>query len=52
MHFLPPEHEVDLYKEGFGEDDLLERASFGKTLSNFVEKVEDPLVIDKEKASF
>ena len=45
MHFLPPEHEVDLYKEGFGEDDLLERASFGKSLSNFVEKVEDPLVI-------
>lgn len=45
MHFLPPEHEVDLYKEGFGEDDLLERASFGKSLSNFIEKVEDPLVI-------
>ena len=45
MHFLPPEHEVDLYKEGFGDDDLLERASFGKSLSNFVEKVEDPLVI-------
>lgn len=45
MHFLPPEHEVDLYKEGFGEDDLLERASFGKSLSSFVEKVEDPLVI-------
>lgn len=45
MHFLPPEHEVDLYKEGFGEDDLLERASFGESLSNFVEKVEDPLVI-------
>lgn len=45
MHFLPPEHEVDLYKEGFGDDDLLERASFGESLSNFVEKVEDPLVI-------
>ncbi len=45
MHFLPPEHEVDLYNEGFGDDDLLERASFGKSLSNFVEKVEDPLVI-------
>lgn len=45
MHFLSPEHEVDLYKEGFGEDDLLERASFGKSLSNFVEKVEDPLVV-------
>jgi len=45
MKILPPEPDVDLYNEGFGEDDLLQRKKVGKALSSLVDRIEDPLVI-------
>lgn len=45
MRFRPPEIEVELYKEGFGDADLLGRIKVGKGLSELVERTEDPLVI-------
>lgn len=45
MKILPPELPVDLYKEGFGEKDLLEREKVGKSLSDLIDRIDDPLVI-------
>ena len=45
MKLFPPEPKVDLYNEGFGADDFLNRKPTGKALSDLVERIEDPLVI-------
>ena len=45
MKLFPPEPKVDLYKEGFGTDDFLNRKPTGEALSHLVERIEDPLVI-------
>lgn len=45
MKIFPVESEVEIYEEGFEDDDILRRAETGKSLSRLVEQVEDPLVI-------
>ena len=45
MKILPPEPHVDLYNEGFGDTDLLQRKKVGKALSSLVDRIDDPLVI-------
>lgn len=45
MKLYPPEPTVDLYKDGFGTDDFLNRRSTGKALSELVERIADPLAI-------
>ena len=45
MKILPPEPHVDLYNEGFGDVDLLERKKVGKALSDLIDRIDDPLVI-------
>ncbi|UWP89794.1 KAP family P-loop NTPase fold protein [Aliiroseovarius crassostreae] len=44
MHFLPPEAPITLYETGF-EEDLLGREKTGKTLSEVLDRIEDPLVV-------
>lgn len=44
MRFYPPSPEVSLYESGL-EGDELGRSEFGRILSNFVERIEDPLVV-------
>lgn len=48
MKILPPEAEVNLYEEGFGDIDLLERKKVGKALSSLIDRIDDPLVIALE----
>lgn len=45
MKILPPEISVDLYNEGFGETDILQRKKVGRALSDLVDRIDDPLVI-------
>ncbi|MBN8190433.1 AAA family ATPase [Salipiger thiooxidans] len=45
MHLLPPQPEIALYDDGFDINDILNRATIGKDLSNLIERIEDPLVI-------
>ncbi|MCI4663016.1 MAG: KAP family NTPase [Neomegalonema sp.] len=45
MKIFPSEPEVDLYKEGFEENDILNRKSVGKSLSDLVERIDDPMVV-------
>ena len=45
MRLYPPQTEVNLYEEGFGENDLLQRKETGKRLSDLLEKVDDPVVL-------
>jgi len=45
-HIIVPEPDIDLYKTGFEEDvDLLRREDTGKSLSELVMRIDDPLVI-------
>jgi hypothetical protein len=44
MRFAPPEEPVVLYETGF-DSDILDRARFGASLSQIIERIEDPLVI-------
>jgi hypothetical protein len=44
MRFLPPDEHLHLYETGF-DDDLLGRAKVSKTLSDVLERIEDPLVV-------
>jgi len=48
MKILPPERPVDLYEEGFGDNDILERKKVSQALSHLVDRIEDPLVIALE----
>ncbi|MCK5644331.1 MAG: hypothetical protein KAJ19_26265 [Gammaproteobacteria bacterium] len=45
MKLFAPESSINIYNEGFGSNDLLERKDTGRQLSDLVEKVEDPTVI-------
>lgn len=45
MKILPPEIEIDLYEEGFGEDDLLQRKKTGAALSDLLNRIDDPLTV-------
>lgn len=45
MKLFPPEPKIDLYNQGFGENDILGRAETGRKLSNLVETIETPLVV-------
>lgn len=45
MKLYPPDPELILYETGFGEDDPFDRQGTSKSLSNLVERIEDPLVI-------
>ena len=45
MKIFPPEPKVKLYEEGFEDRDILQRAVVGKSLSNLVERIEDPMVV-------
>jgi hypothetical protein len=44
MKLFPQDSDVVLYETGF-EDDILERKSISKQLSDFVERIEDPVVL-------
>lgn len=45
-HITPPEPAIHLYNDGFDpEIDLLDRAATGKSLSDLVMRIDDPLVI-------
>ncbi|MGH1330284.1 MAG: KAP family P-loop NTPase fold protein [Paracoccaceae bacterium] len=45
MKLFPPDPKIKLYKQGFPEPDLFNRAAFGKQVSALVERIEDPMVI-------
>ena len=45
MKILPPQQNIALYKEGFGDTDLLERKKVSKALSSLVDRIDDPVVI-------
>ncbi|AVO37399.2 KAP family P-loop NTPase fold protein [Pukyongiella litopenaei] len=45
MKLHPPDPEIDLYETGFGAADPFSRIETGKSLSDLVERVEDPLVV-------
>lgn len=45
MKLFPPDPEVDLYDVGFGGRDPFNRIETGKSLSDLVERIEDPLVV-------
>ena len=44
MRFLPPEEPIELYKSVF-DDDLLGRKKVSQSLSNILDRIEDPLVV-------
>lgn len=45
MRFSPPEEPIELYETAFDDEDIFERAKIGKTLSQILERIEDPLVV-------
>lgn len=45
MKLFPPEPTVDLYNEGFGDEDILQRQRVGQSLSSLLDGVNDPLVV-------
>lgn len=45
MKLFPPDPEINLYEVGFGTDDPFNRIGTSKSLSELVERIEDPLVI-------
>ncbi len=45
MKLFPPDPEITLYKVGFGTGDPFNRSGTSKSLSDLVERIEDPLVI-------
>lgn len=45
MKILPPEPQVELYSEGFEDNDILQRAQIGKSLSGLLCRIDDPLVV-------
>ena len=44
-HVVIPEPEIKLYEDGFNDHDILMRKPTGETLSELLEKIENPLVI-------
>jgi len=45
VKLFPPDPEITLYATGFGANDPFNRKGTGKSLSDLVERIEDPLVI-------
>ena len=45
MKIVPPEPDVNLYEDGFEEQDLLQRKRLGDALSDLLNRIEDPLVV-------
>jgi hypothetical protein len=45
MKLFPPQNDCQIYKEGFGNNDLLGRKPAGERLSELLERVEDPVVV-------
>lgn len=45
MKIVPPEPSVNLYEDGFEEQDLLQRKRLGDALSDLLNRIEDPLVV-------
>lgn len=45
MKLFPPQDDVKIYEEGFGEKDLLSRRPAGERLSELLDRVEDPIVV-------
>lgn len=45
MKLFPPQAEIDLYNEGFGEEDFLQRKKVSKWLSDLLERVDDPVAV-------
>lgn len=45
MQLFPPERPIDIYNEGFGEEDPLGRREAGEYISQLVDQIEDPIVI-------
>ncbi len=45
MKIFSPEPHVNLYEEGFEDNDILDRSKVGKSLSDLVERIEDPMVV-------
>jgi hypothetical protein len=45
MKLFPPDPEIVLYETGFGTDDPFNRIGTGRSLSDLVERIDDPLVI-------
>lgn len=45
MKLIPPQADVKLYEQGFGDSDILKRMDAGKQLSDILEAVEDPIVV-------
>jgi len=45
MLLFPPESEVDLYNEGFGTEDLLNRKIVGQRLSKLFDTIDQPMVV-------
>lgn len=45
MNIFPPEPDVDLYNQGFGDADILQRKKVGEALTDLLERIDDPLVV-------
>ena len=45
MKIVPPEPSVNMYEDGFEEQDLLQRKRMGDALSDLLNRIDDPLVI-------
>lgn len=45
IRFLQENDEIEIYQTAFNDGDLLNRAKFGKSLSQIVERLSDPVVI-------
>lgn len=45
MRIAPKDKKIELYKEGFGRGDILNRRELSEQLSDLVERIEDPLVV-------
>ena len=45
MKIVPPEPSINLYEDGFEEQDLLQRERLGNALSDLLNRIDDPLVV-------
>lgn len=45
MKIFPPQPEIQLYKQGFDNTDVLDRSGISKRLSDLLENVEEPVVV-------
>ena len=45
MKLYPPDEKIELYTDGFAEEDPLQRKPMGQALTDLLSKIEDPLVV-------